>query len=200
MQSKVLLCYCLKSQFMIMYMFNFMSVTIKLFFIYLFRPFYWPGTGDAGCGMSIPAVFPVLLQVASCMLQILKLVTSRGNYAMSSVITNVSEYSSNHHMFTSCFIVNRYCKGYFQTQWFIAEITNNMHWFVPLLYSIYWLLHVSAVACHHQGAFWIWVTWNTNQMGGTSYNVWLCGLCADCRGSIGTTHYMIYHPFDLYLK
>jgi hypothetical protein len=23
---------------------------------------------------------------------------------------------------------------------------------VPLLYSIYWLLHVSAVACHHQGA------------------------------------------------
>jgi hypothetical protein len=27
-----------------------------------------------------------------------------------------------------------------------------MHWFVPLLYSIYWLLHVSAVVCHHQGA------------------------------------------------
>jgi hypothetical protein len=23
---------------------------------------------------------------------------------------------------------------------------------VPLLYSIHWLLHVSAVACHHQGA------------------------------------------------
>jgi hypothetical protein len=24
---------------------------------------------------------------------------------------------------------------------------------VPLLYSIYWLLHVSAVACHPQGAY-----------------------------------------------
>jgi hypothetical protein len=23
---------------------------------------------------------------------------------------------------------------------------------LPLDYSIYWLLHVSAVACHHQGA------------------------------------------------
>jgi hypothetical protein len=23
---------------------------------------------------------------------------------------------------------------------------------VPTLYSVYWLLHVSAVACHHQGA------------------------------------------------
>jgi hypothetical protein len=30
-----------------------------------------------------------------------------------------------------------------------------MHWFVLLLYSIYWLLHVSAVGCHHQGASWI---------------------------------------------
>jgi hypothetical protein len=35
---------------------------------------------------------------------------------------------------------------------FLVEITNNMHWFVQLLYSMYWLLHVSAVACHHQGA------------------------------------------------
>jgi hypothetical protein len=24
---------------------------------------------------------------------------------------------------------------------------------VPLLYSTYWLLHVSAVACHHQGVY-----------------------------------------------
>jgi hypothetical protein len=27
-----------------------------------------------------------------------------------------------------------------------------MHWVVTLLYSIYWLLHVLAVSCHHQGA------------------------------------------------
>jgi hypothetical protein len=26
---------------------------------------------------------------------------------------------------------------------------------VPLLYSTYWLLHVSAIACHHQGAYYI---------------------------------------------
>jgi hypothetical protein len=34
----------------------------------------------------------------------------------------------------------------------LLEITNNMRWFVQLLYSMYWFLHVSAVACHHQGA------------------------------------------------
>jgi hypothetical protein len=32
----------------------------------------------------------------------------------------------------------------------VVEITNTIHWFVPFLYSIYWLPHVSAVACHHQ--------------------------------------------------
>jgi hypothetical protein len=34
---------------------------------------------------------------------------------------------------------------------------NNQHYapIVPFLYSIYWLLHVSAVVCHHQGASWI---------------------------------------------
>jgi hypothetical protein len=33
----------------------------------------------------------------------------------------------------------------------VLEMTNNIHWFVPLLYSMYWLLHISTVACHHQG-------------------------------------------------
>jgi hypothetical protein len=28
-----------------------------------------------------------------------------------------------------------------------------MHRFAPLLYTIYWLLHVSAVVRHHQGAY-----------------------------------------------
>jgi hypothetical protein len=27
-------------------------------------------------------------------------------------------------------------------------MTNSMHWFVPLVYFIYWLLHVSTVPCH----------------------------------------------------
>jgi hypothetical protein len=34
----------------------------------------------------------------------------------------------------------------------LVEITNSMHRFAELLYSVYWLLHVSAIACHHQGA------------------------------------------------
>jgi hypothetical protein len=34
----------------------------------------------------------------------------------------------------------------------VVEITNTMHCFVPLLYPLYWLLHASAVACHHQEA------------------------------------------------
>jgi hypothetical protein len=49
---------------------------------------------------------------------------------------------------------------------------------VPLLYSINWLLHVSAVVHHHHGASWIRVTWITNGVGSISYNMWLCGLCA----------------------
>jgi hypothetical protein len=36
----------------------------------------------------------------------------------------------------------------------IRHIRNDQQYAltVPLLYSIYWLLHVSVVACHHQGA------------------------------------------------
>jgi hypothetical protein len=42
----------------------------------------------------------------------------------------------------------------------IVEMTNNMHRFAPLLYSIYRLLHVSAVVCHYQGASgYVRVTW-----------------------------------------
>jgi hypothetical protein len=38
----------------------------------------------------------------------------------------------------------------------LEEKTNNMHWlYLPLFVSTCWLLHVSAVACHHQGAYWI---------------------------------------------
>jgi hypothetical protein len=44
-----------------------------------------------------------------------------------------------------------------------------MHYFVSLLYCICWLLHISAVACHHQGVFKsLWVTWNINGMGNIS--------------------------------
>jgi hypothetical protein len=33
----------------------------------------------------------------------------------------------------------------------LVEMANNMHW-LSLLWSTYWLLHVSAAACHHQWA------------------------------------------------
>jgi hypothetical protein len=47
---------------------------------------------------------------------------------------------------------------------------------VSLLYSTCWLLHVSAVACHHQGTTTIRHTDHV------------------------TTHYMIDHPSDLYFR
>jgi hypothetical protein len=34
-------------------------------------------------------------------------------------------------------------------------MTNNMHRFEPLLYCIYWLLHVLAVVLPSSGSFWI---------------------------------------------
>jgi hypothetical protein len=34
----------------------------------------------------------------------------------------------------------------------VVENSNTMHRFAPLLYFICWLLHVSAVVCHLQGA------------------------------------------------
>jgi hypothetical protein len=88
------------------------------------------------------------------------------------------------------------------------------------LYSIYWLLHVSAVACHYQGASYILLSymkyisngWYIIQLAVT-WLVWRSVVVP----SIGlpstidvtttlrhtgyvTTHYMIYHPFDLYFK
>jgi hypothetical protein len=49
------------------------------------------------------------------------------------------------------------CSECLENCWPSCWRTNRyiMHWFVPLLHSIFWLLHVSAVACHHQGASWI---------------------------------------------
>jgi hypothetical protein len=51
----------------------------------------------------------------------------------------------------------------------IRRSRNNQHYalFVPLLYSIYWPLHVSAVA-NSELLRSFWVTWNTNRMGGIS--------------------------------
>jgi hypothetical protein len=34
----------------------------------------------------------------------------------------------------------------------VVEMTKQYVLIVPILYSIYWLLHVSAVACYDQGA------------------------------------------------
>jgi hypothetical protein len=61
-------------------------------------------------------------------------------------------------------------------------VENNQHYtlIVPILYLIYWLLHVSAVVVGTQ----LWITTN----GTTTLRH---------TGHI-TTHYMIYHLFDLY--
>jgi hypothetical protein len=39
----------------------------------------------------------------------------------------------------------------------VRRIRRDQHYalIVPLLYSTYWLLHVSAVVCHHQGASYV---------------------------------------------
>jgi hypothetical protein len=73
------------------------------------------------------------------------------------------------------------------------------------LYSISWLLHVSAVACHHQGASWIRLSYLKyrskrwyiicSQLGSTTD-----GPTTLRHTGRVTTHYMIYHLFDLYFK
>jgi hypothetical protein len=56
---------------------------------------------------------------------------------------------------------------------------NTMHWIIALLYSKYRLLHVrQQFAVIRELLGFVWVTWNAEQIGGVSYNVSLCGLCA----------------------
>jgi hypothetical protein len=56
--------------------------------------------------------------------------------------------------------------------------TNTMHRFTPLLYFIRWLLHVSAVVCHLQGASGsVWVAWKIQIDVVVYHIVWLSGLC-----------------------
>jgi hypothetical protein len=54
------------------------------------------------------------------------------------------------------------CKYHNHTQTtrrILVKLTNTMHRFTPLLYSISWLLHVSAVVWHQHGACGsVWVT------------------------------------------
>jgi hypothetical protein len=45
----------------------------------------------------------------------------------------------------------------------VLKKTNNMHLlYLPLFISTCWLLHVSAVACHHQGSYWILLSYLKN--------------------------------------
>jgi hypothetical protein len=68
-----------------------------------------------------------------------------------------------------------------------------MHWFVLLLYSIYWLLHVSAVVCHHQGASWIrlsYLKYKSNR-----WYIIMCGYVAcvpDWYKSVHSVGYFYY--------
>jgi hypothetical protein len=61
----------------------------------------------------------------------------------------------------------------FRTAYFVLvvlEITNTMHRFALLLYSVCWLLHVSAVVCHHQGASGSELHENTDRFGAGKHN------------------------------
>jgi hypothetical protein len=103
-----------------------------------------------------------------------------------------------------------------------VETTNTMHWTVPLLYSIYWLLHVLAVVCYHQGASWIclsYLKYRSNRRyiiqcmftWPVCWSVVVPCICTQLGSTTdGTTtlrhkghiniHCMIYHLFDLYFK
>jgi hypothetical protein len=62
----------------------------------------------------------------------------------------------------------------------ILQETNNMHRFLPLLYCTYWLLHVLAEACHHQGAYYILLSYLKYKLDGWYI---MCGYVAcvlDC--------------------
>jgi hypothetical protein len=69
-----------------------------------------------------------------------------------------------------------------KSQLYVVEITNTMHRSAPLLYSICWLLHVSAVACHHLHSAGKHNRLNHDTPTHRPLN----------------RHYMIYHQIDLY--
>jgi hypothetical protein len=53
-----------------------------------------------------------------------------------------------------------------------------MHWlYLPLFIATCWLLHVSAVVCHHQGAYWIHLSYLKNTNWGLVYHI-TCGYVA----------------------
>jgi hypothetical protein len=83
----------------------------------------------------------------------------------------------------------------------IRRIRNDQQYALicNTLYSMYWLLHVSAVACHHQGASWILLSYLKYKSNGwyiikcvVTWPVWvvyhiLCGyvVCVpDCCGVV----------------
>jgi hypothetical protein len=55
---------------------------------------------------------------------------------------------------------------------------------VSLLYSTYWLLHVSAVACHHQGAYQILLSYLKYKSDGRHITRGHMNCVPDCRGSV----------------
>jgi hypothetical protein len=94
---------------------------------------------------------------------------------------------------------------------YVLEITNTIYWLSPLLYSIYWLLHVSAAVCHHQGASWVRLSYLKYRSIGwyiICVFTWpVCGFVVVPYGTTTirqtghiTTHYMIHHLFELHFK
>jgi hypothetical protein len=67
---------------------------------------------------------------------------------------NTSHLDSTYRQFLTLTLRNLTVPGFNVRTVHIRRSRNGQKYalIVPLLYSIYWLLHVSAVACHHQGA------------------------------------------------
>jgi hypothetical protein len=59
-------------------------------------------------------------------------------------------HSNSHLAFLKSFIQTIKCSYHALLD--VVAITNTMHRFAPVLYSGCWLLHISALVCHHQGA------------------------------------------------
>jgi hypothetical protein len=117
------------------------------------------------------------------------------------ISTNISLYYSKW-----CKILNIVGLMFVRFKLDVAEMTNNMHW----LYHSFILYTASYMFCKWPAFIRellrsFWVTLNTNRMCGISYNVLLHDLYGSGTTTLQhtghvTTHYMIYHPFDLYFK
>jgi hypothetical protein len=84
------------------------------------------------------------VQFAMCQLHVSVL------HCIAAVMASSLECASYIARYSNTALVTSYCS--YRALLDVVEITNTIDIFAPLLYFIYWLLHVSALVYHHQGA------------------------------------------------